>query len=166
MLQVKLKLAYRILEIEQRARMEGQHARLARRRRPVDEHQWKGLAAVIMGELVRQHDIARRVLRQFLSKTGQRWPLEATWLTLGELLDGDVVELLDLLHDELGLVDLDDDGGVAGAAAGEAELAERVLDLLGDRDEDGGGALWRGEWVLVHECGDADHGRCLKGEIR
>ncbi len=116
-----------------------------------------------MGELVRQYDVARRVLRQFLSKTGQRGPLDATGLTLGELLDGDVVELLDLLHDELGLVDLDDDGGVARAAAGEAELAERVLDLLGDGDEDGGGALWRGEWVLVHECGRADHGGGLKG---
>lgn len=154
----KVIFTYSILEIKQCARMEGQHARLAGRGRPVDEHQGEGLAAVLVNKLVRQHDIARRVFGQLLSNTGQRGPLKATELTLRELLYGDVVELLDLLHDELGLVDLDDDGGVARAAAGEAELAQGILDLLRDRNEDRGGALWRCEWVSVHMFEHADHG--------
>ena len=54
--------------------------------------------------------------------------------TFCEVLDADVVELLDLLHDEVLLVDLDDDRGVAGVAAREAELAEGGLELLGDVD--------------------------------
>ena len=60
--------------------------------------------------------------------------------TFREVLDADIVKLLDLLHDELLLVDLDDDGGVAGIAAGEAELAEGCLELLGDVD--GAGLGW------------------------
>ena len=55
-------------------------------------------------------------------------------LTLCEVLDGDVVELLDLLHDQLLLVDLDDDRRVSCIPAREPELAQGGLELLGNVD--------------------------------
>ena len=58
-------------------------------------------------------------------------PLLLHVLTLCEILNADVVELLDLLHDQLLLVDLDDDGGAACVSAGEPEFAEGILELLG-----------------------------------
>lgn len=54
--------------------------------------------------------------------------------TFCEVLDADVVELLDLLHEQLLLVDLHDQRGVARVAPREPELAERGLELLGDID--------------------------------
>ena len=57
--------------------------------------------------------------------------------TFGEVLDADVVKLLDLLHEQLLLVDLDDERGVPCVAARKAELTQRGLELL--RDVDGAG---------------------------
>ena len=57
--------------------------------------------------------------------------------TFCEVLDADIVKLLDLLHDELLLVHLHDERSAPRVAAREAELAERVLELL--RDVDGAG---------------------------
>jgi hypothetical protein len=57
--------------------------------------------------------------------------------------------LLDLLHDELLLVDLDDDGGVSCVAPGEAELAEGRLEFLRDVD----GAALHVVSVNEHHCG-------------
>lgn len=57
--------------------------------------------------------------------------------TLREILRSDGVVLLYFLHDELLLVHADDDGGAARIPAGEAELAEGVLEYL--RDVDGAG---------------------------
>ena len=54
--------------------------------------------------------------------------------TFCEVLDADVVELLDLLHQELLLVDLDDDRRVSCIPAREPELAEGGLELLGNVD--------------------------------
>ena len=54
--------------------------------------------------------------------------------TFSKVLDTDVVELLDLLHDQLLLVDLHNDGRTAAVAPCEPEFAQRVLDLLGDVD--------------------------------
>ena len=83
---------------------------------------------------------------------------EAGWgrLTFCEVLDADVVELLDLLHDEVLLVDLDDDRGVARVAAREAELAEGGLELL--RDVDGAGLRARGQ---VQQGGDGGGGALM-----
>ena len=81
--------------------------------------------------------------------------------TLCEVLDADVVELLYLLHDELLLVDLDDDGGVACIAACEAELAEGRLELLGDVD--GAGLRGRGSANAGDNIGWTDHGRGGRG---
>ena len=55
---------HRGLEVEERARVEGEEAHLARRRRPVDEDEREALAAVPVVELVREHDVARGVLRE------------------------------------------------------------------------------------------------------
>lgn len=54
--------------------------------------------------------------------------------TFCKIIDADVIELLYLLHDELLLVDLDDEGGAAGIAAGEPELAQGRLELVRDVD--------------------------------
>ena len=64
--------------------------------------------------------------------------------TFCQVLDADVVKLLDLLHDELLLVDLDDHGGVPCIAAREAELAQCGLELL--RDVNGVGLWVRRQW--------------------
>ena len=67
--------------------------------------------------------------------------------TFREVLDADVVKLLDLLHHQLLLVDLDHDGGMSSIAPREPELAEGGLELL--RDVNGAG--------LHHaSAGDAD----------
>ena len=64
--------------------------------------------------------------------------------TFRQVLDADVVELLDLLHEELLLVDLDDHGGVSCIAPRETELAQGGLELLRDVD---GVRLWaRRQW--------------------
>ena len=55
---------HRRLEIEECACVQGEEAHLARRRRPVDEDEREALAAVPMVELVREHDVARGVLRE------------------------------------------------------------------------------------------------------
>lgn len=60
--------------------------------------------------------------------------------TFCQVLDADVVELLDLLHDELLLVDLHDQRSVPGIATRKAELAQGRLELLGDVN---GGGLHR-----------------------
>ena len=57
--------------------------------------------------------------------------------TLCKILDADVVKLLYLLHHQLRLVDLDDDGCMSLVAAREAELAQGSLDLLRDIDRVG-----------------------------
>ena len=54
--------------------------------------------------------------------------------TFCEVLDADIVVLLNFLHHELLLVDLDDDRCVSGISPGESELAEGGLELLGDVD--------------------------------
>jgi hypothetical protein len=50
--------------------------------------------------------------------------------TLRKLLNGDVVKLLDLFHDQLLLVDLDDDGGVSSISTCKSELAESGFEFL------------------------------------
>ena len=50
--------------------------------------------------------------------------------TLCEFLDADVVEQFDLFHDELCLVDLDDQGSTALIPPSKAKLAESVFDRL------------------------------------
>ena len=57
--------------------------------------------------------------------------------TFREVLDADVVKLLDLLHHQLLLVDLDHYGGMSSIAPREPELAEGGLELL--RDINGAG---------------------------
>ena len=57
--------------------------------------------------------------------------------TFREVLDADIVKLLDLLHHQLLLVDLDHDGGMSSIAPREAELSEGGLELL--RDINGAG---------------------------
>lgn len=52
-------------------------------------------------------------------------------LTFCKLFDGDVVQELDLLEDELSFVDLDDERRVA-LASSETEFAQGVLDRLRD----------------------------------
>ena len=52
--------------------------------------------------------------------------------TLSQLLKTDTVELLDFLHDQLLLVDLDHYGGMARIPPGEAELPQGSLELLWD----------------------------------
>lgn len=59
--------------------------------------------------------------------------------TFCEVLDADVVKLLDLLHHQLLLVDLDDDRRVSRIPPGESEFAEGGLELLRDID---GVRLW------------------------
>ena len=54
--------------------------------------------------------------------------------TFREVLYGNVVELLHLLHDELLLVDLDDECRAPRIASREAELAQGGLQLLRDID--------------------------------
>lgn len=117
--------------------MQSHHAHLARARGPVDEDERERLAAVGVRELVRQHDVSWRVLRQLcavhiVSDSARMEP--ALGRAFGEVLEGDVVELLDFLHNELLLVDLDHDRGATCVAAGEPELAQRVLERLGDVD--------------------------------
>ena len=51
-------------------------------------------------------------------------------LTLCQILERYIVELFDLLHDQLLLVDLDYDRGVPSISAGEPELAQRGLEFL------------------------------------
>jgi hypothetical protein len=54
--------------------------------------------------------------------------------TFRKILRCDGVELLDLLHDKLLLVDTDNKCGAAGVAPSKAKLAEGVLELLGNVD--------------------------------
>ena len=51
-------------------------------------------------------------------------------LTLCEVVDANVIELLHFFHDQLLLVDLDYDRGVPSISAGEPELAQRGLEFL------------------------------------
>ena len=51
-------------------------------------------------------------------------------MTFCQILDTDVVELLDLLHDQLLLVDLDDHGSVSCIAPGKSKLAQSCLEFL------------------------------------
>ena len=51
--------------------------------------------------------------------------------TFSQVLDADVVELFDLLHDQLLLVDLDDHRGVPSISPGESELAEAAFSSCG-----------------------------------
>ena len=60
---------YRILEVEECARMECQETHLAGRRCPVDEHEREALATVRMVELVREHDVSRRVLGELCARS-------------------------------------------------------------------------------------------------
>lgn len=60
-------------------------------------------------------------------------------LTFGEVIDANVVELLDLFHDQLLFVDLNHHRGMPSISPGESELAEGCLELL--RNVDGTG-LW------------------------
>ena len=57
--------------------------------------------------------------------------------TFSQVLDADVVELFDLLHDQLLLVDLDDHSCVTSIAPCETEFAERRLQLLWNIDSMG-----------------------------
>ena len=50
--------------------------------------------------------------------------------TLREFFNADVVKQLDLFHDELCLVDLDDECGAAFIPPGKAKLAKEVFDRL------------------------------------
>ena len=74
--------------------------------------------------------------------------------TFSKVLDTDVVELLDLLHDQVFLVNLDDDGGMARVSTREAELAQGILELLGNVYS----ARLRG-W---HRVGGFDRMRCIE----
>jgi hypothetical protein len=51
--------------------------------------------------------------------------------TFGQVFERDVIEHLDLLHDQFLFVDLDHERSVV-LASGEPELADRILQLLGD----------------------------------
>ena len=63
-------------------------------------------------------------------------------LTLCEVVDANVIELLHFFHDQLLLVDLDDHRGVPSISPGESELAEGGFQLL--RNVDGMGLSdWR-----------------------
>ena len=63
-------------------------------------------------------------------------------LTLCEVVDANVIELLHFFHDQLLLVDLDDHRGVPSISPGESELAEGGFELL--RNVDGMGLSdWR-----------------------
>jgi hypothetical protein len=53
--------------------------------------------------------------------------------TLAQIFERDVVQPLDFLHDQLLLVDLDHERRVP-LVPSEPELADRVLELLGDVD--------------------------------
>ena len=55
----------------------------------------------------------------------------ARYNTFCQVFELDIVELLDFLHDQLLLVDLDDECGILRASS-EPELAKRVLQFLGD----------------------------------
>ena len=63
---------YRVLKVVQSAGMKRQQAHLAGGRGPVDEHEGKGLAAVVVGALVREHDVARRVLGELYAPASAR----------------------------------------------------------------------------------------------
>ena len=78
--------------------------------------------------------------------------------TLSQLLKADTVELLDFLHDQLLLVDLDHYGGMARIPPGEAKLPQGSLELLWDINS------MRLQHALVNlraapAVGETDHGR-------
>ena len=57
--------------------------------------------------------------------------------TFSQILQRDIIELLDLLHDMLALVDLHDERCAARISAREAKFPERFLELIWDVDGPG-----------------------------
>lgn len=118
--------------------MEGEQPDLTGGGRPVDENKRKRLAPVAVVELVREQHVSGGVLGEFWwdSEQGSMGSGGSGWCkvdvqTLSEFIDGDIVEELDLLKDELGFVDLDDECGAA-LAPPEAKFAQGVFDGLWD----------------------------------
>ena len=70
--------------------------------------------------------------------------------TFREVLDADIVKLLDLLHHQLLLVDLDHHRSIPSISPGESELAEGRLELLRNVDGTGLCSMERVEGIAGH----------------
>ena len=77
--------------------------------------------------------------------------------TFSKILDTNVIELFNLLHDQFLLVDLYDDGCASGIATSESEFTERGLEFLGDVNcvglfENDDSTMIRGYVVIPEVC--------------
>ncbi|TFY57199.1 hypothetical protein EVG20_g8637 [Dentipellis fragilis] len=110
------------------------------------------------------HDVGAQFMRTRGKDLLMRWAHGASAvLTLCEILWGDVVILLVLFHYKQLLVDLDDEGSMAGTAAGKPEFAEGVFDVLGYID---GMRLEGGSAGLGGSSGGTCHGGQERDAIR
>ena len=71
-------------------------------------------------------------------------------LTLCEVVNANIIELLHFFHDQLLLVDLDDHRGVPSISPGESELAEGGFQLLRNVDGTGLCSMERVEGIAGH----------------
>ena len=116
-----------------------------------------------MLEFVGEHDITRCVLWEFCVYTISNDRLKfgynsRAWShTFSEILDTNVIELFNLLHDQLLFVDLYDDGCASGITTSESEFTERGLEFLGDVNcvglfENDDSTMIRGYVVIPEVC--------------
>jgi hypothetical protein len=118
---------------------------------PVDEDEGGGGSAVLVHEVVGKHDISRRSLGElWKNKTktsgGIRGATRSMRRTLCQVFWRNVVfKPVGFLHDQLLLVDLDDERSIPFVPS-EPELANRVFKFLGDVYGVGLGYVRKWKW--------------------
>jgi hypothetical protein len=90
-------------------------------------------------EVIRKYDVSRWGFWELCAKEKKKernqvrseTPYILEYSTFCQFFERDVIECLDFLHDQFLFVDLDHERSVV-MASGEPELADRILQLLGD----------------------------------